>query len=203
VRYSIRTVGPIAPAALIPPVIELAEAKEHLRVDVDDDDALIDAFLAAAQDHVEQHTGQVLTPRVMEMALGGFPVTCTGRGTNDGIEIPRRPVTDVTAIAYTDSDGVDVSLDAADWRWSESEPSLLRPAFSTSWPSAYDERGSVRVQFEAGYEEGLAPASLVAAVKLMLGHLYANREGVNVGGAAAEMPLGVAQLCAPYRQVGL
>lgn len=202
-RYSIRTVGPIALATEIAPVVTLDQAKAHLQVDFDDDDDLIAALVLSAQDHVEQLTSRVLTPREMELSLAGFPLTSSGRGTNDAIEIPRVPVTGVTAIAYTDSDGETVSLVEADWRWSETEAGLVMPAFATSWPTSYDERGSVRVTFQAGYEEGLAPASLEAAVKLMLGHLYANREGVNVGSTVSEMPLGVMALCAPYRRVGL
>ncbi|HWT12294.1 MAG TPA: head-tail connector protein [Allosphingosinicella sp.] len=202
-RYSIRTVGPLAPAEVIPPVIDLAEAKAHLRVDFDDDDDLISAYLAAAQDHVERHTSQVLTPREMELSLHGFPAASSGRCGSQDIVIPREPVTAITAISYADADGVAAELDEADWRWSEGAADLVLPTYGTSWPTAYDERGSVRVRFEAGYEEGLAPASLTAAVKLMLGHLYLNRESVVTGTIATELPAGIAALCAPYRRVML
>lgn len=35
----------------------------------------------------------------------------------------------------------------------------------------------------------------------MLGHMFANREAVLVGVVAAEVPLGVAAMCAPFRPV--
>lgn len=38
------------------------------------------------------------------------------------------------------------------------------------------------------------PASFKAALLLLIGHSYANREAVSVGAAAAEMPMGVASL---------
>ena len=44
-------------------------------------------------------------------------------------------------------------------------------------------------------------ASLLAAMRLMLGHLYANREAVVTGVTTAELPLGVDALVRPYRLV--
>lgn len=202
-RYSIRTVGPVAPATEIPLVISVDQAKAHLGVVHDGDDDLVEALIRAAQDHIEHHTSQVLTPREMELAIAGFPASPRWGATEDAIELPRAPVTAITAIDYADSDGAPSTLVEADWRWNEAEPTMIWPAYSTSWPSAYPEPGSVRVTFEAGYEEGLAPASLEAAVRLMVGHLYANREAVNVGNIVAAMPFGVEALCAPYRRVGL
>jgi uncharacterized phiE125 gp8 family phage protein len=194
-RYLIRTVTPLDDVEL---VITLDEAKAHLGVHFEDDDDLILALGMAAQDHVERYTGQVLTPREMEMSLRGFPIDDGGR-----IEIPRAPVTDISLIAYTDGDGVAAELEQADWRWFESVPEVVLPAYTTSWPAAYDEAGSVRVTFQAGYEVGLAPGSLVGAVKLMLGHLYANREAVVVGTISTELPFAVDALCRPYRRVSL
>ncbi len=196
-HYTIRTVTPLVE---ISPVIELAEAKEHLRVDHDEDDALIEAYLAAAQDHIERHTSQVLTPRVMEMAVRGFPI---GGRSGAAFDIPRTPVTGIEAIDYLDSDGIAAALAEEDWRWTESAASLVRPAIAASWPAAYDEDGSVRLTFEAGYDLGLAPGSLSSAVKLLLGTFYAQREGVITGTIATQLPGGVEALCAPYRRVSI
>lgn len=43
------------------------------------------------------------------------------------------------------------------------------------------------------------PASAKAAILLTLGHLYENREAVNVGNIVTEMPMGVQSLLWPYR----
>lgn len=195
VGYSIRTVTPLG---AIDTVITLAQAKEHLRVDFDQDDDLIEAYLRSAQDHVERHTSRVLTPREMEFSCSGFPC-----GRDGSILIPRDPITDVTAISYIDDTGVAADLIAADWRWSEAAPDVVMPAFGASWPSAAAEAGSVRITFDAGYEAGLCPGALEAAVRLMLGSLYGNRENVVTGVSVAELPGGVAALCAPYRRVSI
>ncbi len=47
----------------------------------------------------------------------------------------------------------------------------------------------------------VANGSVLAAVRLTLGHLYANRESVATGVTVAELPLGVADLLRPYRLV--
>jgi uncharacterized phage protein (predicted DNA packaging) len=41
-------------------ILSVAEAKDHLRVDHDDDDPLIEGCIAAAVDHVERFTGLTL-----------------------------------------------------------------------------------------------------------------------------------------------
>jgi uncharacterized phage protein (predicted DNA packaging) len=38
-------------------IVDVATLKEQLRVDFDDDDALVERKIAAAQDHIERHLG--------------------------------------------------------------------------------------------------------------------------------------------------
>ena len=192
-RYSVRTITALN---ALPLVIDVDEAKAHLRVDFADDDTLIEALLRSAQDHVELHTGQVLTERELEVTFDDFP------SSGDHFIIPRAPVTAITSLKYDDSDGAEQTVGGADYVWRDTQADQLMLAPDASWPSGSARRGSVRLRFMAGYEAGLAPASLVAAVKLMLGHLYGNREAVVTGTIATDLPLGVVALCAPYRPVG-
>lgn len=192
-RHTIRTV---TPANDIPKVISLEAAKHHLRVDGNDDDALISALILSAQDHVERFTSQVLTPRDLEMVFDAFPCEPVP------IFLPRTPVTEITSLKYSNPDsGAEIVADAGIYRWADTAADQLLPAFAGSWPRAAAERGSVRLQFKAGYEEGLAPSSLEAAVKLILGALYVHREGVITGTIVNELPT-VVQLLTPYRQTG-
>lgn len=43
------------------------------------------------------------------------------------------------------------------------------------------------------------PAPVMEACRLLVGHLYGNREGTLVGVTAQTLPLGVLDLLAPYR----
>jgi len=135
---------------------------------------------------------------VLELSCDGFPCL------PELLPLPRAPVTGIVSVKYTSADtGTEIVLDASAYRWNDGAPEQLLSAWRTAWPVAAAERGSVRVRFEAGYDDGLAPPSLVAAVKQMFVHLYENRNAVEAGerAAAVELPLGVAALCAPYRRL--
>jgi len=53
--------------------ITLLEAKQHLRVDVDDDDALIGSLITAARQAAETRTGRQLMTARWKLVLDGFP----------------------------------------------------------------------------------------------------------------------------------
>jgi len=61
----------VTPPALEP--IGLADAKTHLRVDVEDDDALICALISAARDYVERFCRRALLTQTWLLALDHFP----------------------------------------------------------------------------------------------------------------------------------
>lgn len=187
-RYEVRTVT--APAEIAPPV-SLEEARQELRVEAGDsaEDALIAAKLAAAVDQVERFTGQVLSPREMELVLDGFP------GLPELVSIPRAPVTGILSIAYVSpADGATVLLADGGWRWSDADPATLRPPFRSAWPAAAAERGSVRIRFTAGYEAGLVPAALLQAVKALTVRWYDER-------GSADVPADVLDLMRPFRRL--
>jgi hypothetical protein len=53
----------------------------------------------------------------------------------------------------------------------------------------------------ADFASGDAPASLVSAVLLLVGHWFTNREGVVLGTIATDVPFAVEALCIQHRQV--
>src|SRR3546814_7726927 len=100
---------------------------------------------------------------------------------------------DVTAVSYVDTAGTVINMDATDWR--VGVDGRLLPAIGASWPVA---AGPVTVTFSAGFAAGQCPGALVSAVKLMLGHLFANREAVVTRGTVSELALGVQKQFALY-----
>lgn len=182
--YEVRTIVPPSTAA-IDGLISVADAKKHLRVDDSDDDALIAGQLSAAVDMIERYTGQVLTAKTLELVSTGWP---------HDFDIPREPVTSIMSITYRAGDA-DVALAASAYRWSEYSPRRVLSGSAYLFIA-----GEVRTRFTAGYAPGAAPASLVAAVKLMLGHLYANREAV-ISASASELPMGIEALCRGHRRI--
>ena len=65
------TAALITPPALEP--VSLAEAKAHLRIDGDDDDALVTAAIVAARVHVEAATRRALIEQGWRVYLDAWP----------------------------------------------------------------------------------------------------------------------------------
>lgn len=168
--------------------VTLAEARAHLRVIDTSEDGLIGTYISAARRYVEKRSGLILAQRTFteehRVAAGYFAPF-------------NRPVVSLGAIAYTDSGGIEQVYAGA--RLSEGR---AFPALNGSWP--YPGVGGFRVTYTAG----ISPAELAAdnysdlkaAVLLMIGHLFANREAVTER-PLSEAPLAVNAICDQYRAV--
>jgi uncharacterized phiE125 gp8 family phage protein len=184
--------------------ISLAEAKLHLRVDGTAEDALIEALLAAAIEHAERFTGLTISPRQREVAFDAFPESAA-----DGLELGTWPVHDAQ-IAYTSGGAEEVVSSSSEAALEIELDTYVRPAVitATAWPAADARASAVRVSFTAGFQSATdstdepdllpLPPGIRAAVLLMLGHLYANREA-SADKPMSEIPLGVDALLRPHR----
>ncbi|EQB09716.1 head-tail connector protein [Novosphingobium lindaniclasticum] len=173
-------------------ILSLEACKEHLRADSDDEDFLIQALRDASIDFVERYCSLKLGPAAgIEWSAAGFP-----RGA-EVLTLSMGPVTAITSVAWVNRAGLPVQGSPADYRINARGDVL--PRMGARWPG--DIGGDVRIVFSAGYPEGKAPPSLLAAVRLFLGHLYKNREAVTDRGTEAEVPFGVQQLCGQFRRV--
>jgi uncharacterized phiE125 gp8 family phage protein len=165
-------------------ILPLADAKAHLRVTHNDEDALIGQLRDAAIGHVERVSGVALAEGDWLWSARRFPPR---------VDLPMGPVSAVGDATYLDDSGVEQTY--ADARLVGSS---AFPAVNGSWPTAYD---YAAVEFTAGLASPDEAPELIAAAKLLLGHLYENREAVNVGNIATELPLGVQALIDTYRAV--
>ena len=159
--------------------IDLALAKQQCRVDGDEEDALITAYLAAAVAWVENFTDKLLTRREVEQVEDRF---------HSPLPLMRGPLPDEIAIEYIDADGVVQEITDA----SLVGPRLFYPA---GWPSVAPAT-EVTVRYTAGFVE--TPGDLDAAVLLLVGEYYANREA---GVCSPATTAAVEALCRPYRSV--
>lgn len=192
--------------------IDIDECRSHLEsatygdTDVDLlDDAMITGWLSAAREWCEQFLGLSLSRRVLEVALDRFP-----NASDDGsaaIELPFGPVLAVQSVGVDSSGGSsttsssDTELDPTTYLLDDySAPHRLLPV--TSWPAASGDL-SVRIRYLAGYgvdsDGGVElPWAARAAMLLVLGHLYLNREETTEK-AMASLPLGAESLLRPLR----
>lgn len=161
--------------------VTLTEAKAHLRVDGTDDDTLISALIVAARQGAEHSTGRALMPQTWELALDEF---------EDEIDLPNPPLISVTSVKYTDSDGVEQTIDAADYQVdSHSAPARLLPAYGLEWPTSREQANAVLVRYQAGYADAASvPQEIKAWMLLRVGLLYENRESVAAGVTLSELP---------------
>lgn len=148
--------------------ITLEEAKLHLKVTHSTEDALIQSLLTASRQYVEKLTSRAIVNTTFVWNVDRFPST--------GVMIlPRSEVLDVTSVKYYDSNGTQQTWDDSDYIVQTGDGGYIAPLPNKSWPDIQDRPGCVEVTYEAGFVNG-CPDSLVAAIKLYLGHLYANRE---------------------------
>lgn len=170
------------------PVVTTAEAKLHLRVDASDEDALIDALVAAATADAEHLMGRAVMPQAWRLTLDSF--YCDGTATP--IMLARPTVTAITAVEYLqESDGVLTTLDAADYVLAASSDYTARlvPAFGATWPAVRAMPGAVHIGFTCGYADAASvPAPIKAWILLRVGALYEQRQAWTLGKKIEQNP---------------
>jgi uncharacterized phiE125 gp8 family phage protein len=177
--------------------ITLAEARLHLRVTDDSEDALLESLIKSARMAAENFCNRSLMPQTLDLYLDRFPC-------GEAIRLPRGPVTSVTSIVYTAADGT------ANTTWSSanystdlfSEPVRIVPIPTQSYPSTYSGVNTVRVRYVAGYATAaLVPTPIKQAMLMMMGHWYEARSTVLVGGISKELEFATTALLTQF-QVG-
>lgn len=174
--------------------LSLAEAKANLLVEHTGDDALITQLISAARSHIERHTARTLITSTWQVSYDGGQDFC------DGFELPRPPIQSVTSVVYVDTDGVTQTLATSKYRVdAASEPGRITPALNQSWPTFAAVTGAVTATYVAGFGDASTdvPDDLLAAVKVLLGHLYENREAV-AHSSLKELPLGLQYMLDTY-----
>ncbi|WP_027682697.1 head-tail connector protein [Rhizobium leguminosarum] len=150
-------------------VIDLATAKQQCRVDISEDDTLIEGFVAAATKHIEKTLDMALLKQTWRDYACRFS-RC--------IRLSKGPIIDVVNVKYFDGDNAQQTVNAADYQMLvDAEGCYV--AFGSSWsvPSVYDRPDAVSIDYEVGVDtaEKVEP-QLRTAILLHLAFLYENRE---------------------------
>lgn len=169
--------------------VAIADLRQHLKLDttagVHADDALVLALAASAAEFCEHACDRSFGEQTLELALDAFPVQVA-------IALPRGPVTSIVSLKYLDADGVEQTLDSADYALDDySTPAFVVPAVDTVWPSTYAAINAVKVRYTAG--ANTLPPTIKSAILLLVGHWYEHREAVATG-SWGEIPIGVQAL---------
>ena len=122
--------------------VTLEQAKANLSIDGSDLDSRVLMYLNGVIDKAEQLTGLSFINQTWRVTLDSFP---------DAIVLPP-PVSSVVSVKYLDSDGVEQTLDPADYLVdSVSQPGYVVPAYGKAWPETYDQVNAVNVEVISGF----------------------------------------------------
>lgn len=189
--------------------ISVADAKDYLRIDSTDQDAVIGGLITAARIEVEEYTRRVMVNHQFKLSFDRFPGSWPfsyGFGSSllspyREIHIPLCPLVSIDSFKMIDMNTgelTDVEYQVS----TDSEPARLQPPYGQAWPIARWVLDAGQITFTAGYgDTSLSPVvgsnppePLLLAMKLMIGHWYENRE-------SQEMPKAAENLMRRYRVV--
>ncbi len=199
--------------------VSLQDAKEHVRIDHQDDDDLIGGYLDAAIAMFDGPHGllqMALKPQTWEMSSDRFVDNWCYDGWRHyghSIEIPLRPLIEVQSVKYDDANGFEQTMDPADYVVDAArQPGRIAPVGTASWPVAIRRSNSVRIRFRAGhadqdtpsgYSEGSAstvPGPIKVAILMTVGDMYEFRETVAVGRVSSlSLSTTIERLILPFR----
>lgn len=188
---------------ITPPIeepITLLEAKSHLRIDIDDDDALITALIKAAREHAEMITRRSFITQTWELSLDNWPY-------GDELVLPLPPLQTVLSVKYIDSAGIEHLFETDKYIIdASSEPGRIVLKSGYAWPSEIlQTANAIHIQFIAGYgstaevPQAEVPQTVKQAMLLMIGWWYEQREAAIIQNIAREVPMAVEALLWPYR----
>ena len=174
-------------------VITTAEAKAHLKVDVSDDDTLIDNLVKAATQSCEEFTNRYFTETV---------VTQYSDKMTDTKHLYKSPVSGVTHIKYYNSSNVLTTWDGSNYLLDKSStPARIGLAVDASYPSIADRINAVEVKYTVGYGSSASdvPQAIKQAILLTVGNWYQNRQEVVTGTIASQLPKSAQYLLEQYK----
>ena len=164
------------------PVVTLEEAKAHLKVENDVEDATIVGMVAAATSNAARFIERSLGTPTLEARFDVYEAAGT-------LRLPFGPVISLVSVAWLDAGRQLVTGNLADFEVTDRE---IYPISDAPWCGCYFGRDALRITYLAGYDP--VPDDIRSAILLMTGHLYHNR-----GAVTAEPPAAIAVLLQPYR----
>lgn len=175
--------------------ITVAEAKQWLNIDYDDQDTVIASIIKAARLKIEKRCGISIALKQYEIKAASF----------EGIALQNPPIVSVDAVKYLDTDGVEQTVPPSDYvLMDDAYAPYLFPV--VDWPSTAQRPDAVRVTYTSGIDiedspPDEVPDDLLQAMRLLIGHFAENREEVLLTPTRQELehlPEGAMSLIAPY-----
>ena len=185
VAPSLRRVA--APAQLL---VTPKEARQHLRIDHNDDDASLEVYLRAATemlDGVEGRLGRALVSQEWEQRQA--------KPDRHRVDILLGPNPQIVSLFYVDTADNIQALTVSDFRVIDmGDRAYIEPRPGYSWPTDFADRpDALRIVFAAGEAAEDIAETIKQAIRLIAGHWYEQREATAVV-EMREIPIGAETL---------
>jgi uncharacterized phiE125 gp8 family phage protein len=175
--------------------LSLAEAKDYLRVEHNDDDDVIAALIAASRIHVEAQTRCALITQTWRITLDAWPAE--GR-----LIVRPAPLQALSAARVYDEGGVAHEIDSESIVIANGSSVLAFAPWSLASPGRL--AAGIELDVVVGYGDAATdvPGPIRHAIRFLVAHWYDNH-GLATPGTVTILPSTVAALIAPYRMLSL
>lgn len=180
--------GPAAPP------VTVNDAKAHMRVTHDGEDALIGELIDAAGRFLTEDIGVALTDQDWRLSLSDPPP--------GPIALSRHPVTSIIAVTVYDAEGAPTLLDGSAYRLDV----RARPATLTFEPGAVPAAtNGIEIDFRAGFGATAVevPDTLRRAVLALVAHWYEFRAVYDAADQPVAIPMAYSRLVRAWRRIGI
>lgn len=210
ITVSLRSALTLTSAPAAEPV-SLAEVKAQARIDSSDEDALLEGYLTAARQMVEEHLRRSLITQTWKLTLDplscgwadnlpagtyDLPVSALSGGLPRRIDLPKGPVQSVTSVTTYNSSGTSAVFSSSNY-YLDSAGARLVLYDTASWPSDLRPAAACEIVYVAGYgSDGSAvPQPVRTAITQSAQRMYDER-------LTCDMPPTCERLLRPYRVLG-
>jgi len=171
--------------------VSVIEMKDHLRIEIDEtaEDAILAKWIKAARLMVEAINARRLITQTWDCVLDRWP-------SGSVMKLPYPPLQSVTHVKYTDTAGTESTWSSDDYIVdTDACPGRIGLAYGEIWPTTtLRPIAGIAVRFVCGYGDAAdVPEHLVQAVKLVVAHMYENREITDLKDHF-ELPYGASRL---------
>jgi uncharacterized phiE125 gp8 family phage protein len=190
-KLSIQTYKVLTQAQTEP--VSVDDVKIALRINCDDDDALIETYITAAREMVETATSRDLIEKTYNLYMDGFSdsdYVLDRYSLSSIVDIVRVPVTAITSVEY-------IASDTINGNYTVLPPENYQTDIISQPARIYFEKlpkyksktlNAIKITFKSGYISDNIPQPLVQAIMLIVGHWYENRQDVVTGTQVNSVP---------------
>lgn len=170
--------------------VNLTTLKDHLRINLNDEDTILSLYLTAARQLFENLSGRQLMEATWKLYLDSWPKV---------IYLPKPPLKTLVSVKYYDANDQLQTLDPSAYTLdAKREPARIH--VNDTWPTLTDTvRPKVVVEFQAGKTNAAdVPEIVRQGIMLLAGTYYANRESLTEA-KLEELPMGFRAIVDQYR----